>query len=83
MSNIEIRDVGEQDFERIVELNLAEVAHTSTMSIMDLARLDAISAYHRVIMVGDIIAGFLLAMGPKSRYINENYESLWVPIPYI
>jgi predicted GNAT superfamily acetyltransferase len=80
MSNIEITDVSEQDFERIVELNLAEVAHTSTMSLEDIARLHAISAYHRVIMVDDIIAGFLLVMGPKSPYINDNYA--WFKVHY-
>ncbi|WP_158770071.1 GNAT family N-acetyltransferase [Paraglaciecola sp. L1A13] len=73
MNNIQIRDVTDADFVHIVTLNQAEVAHTSPMNRADIAKLHDFSAYHRVIIVDDVIAGFLLVMGPKSRYINENY----------
>tara|TARA_R110001592_G_scaffold275778_1_gene542889 strand:+ start:180 stop:776 length:597 start_codon:yes stop_codon:yes gene_type:complete len=73
MNSIQIRDVTEADFVRIVALNQAEVAHTSPMDRADIARLHDFSAYHTVITVDDVIAGFLLVMGPKSGYINDNY----------
>lgn len=73
MSDIYTRDATEDDFERVVELNLAEVAHTSAMNKADVAKLHSLSAYHRVLVVEDTVAGFLLVMGPSSDYINENY----------
>ncbi len=73
MSDIYVRDATEHDFERVVELNLAEVAHTSAMNQDDVAKLHSLSAYHRVLVVEGTVAGFLLVMGPNSHYINENY----------
>ncbi|WP_166423019.1 GNAT family N-acetyltransferase [Paraglaciecola sp. 20A4] len=73
MNNIRIREVTEADFVRIIGLNQAEVAHTSPMNLVDIAKLHGFSAYHRVITVDDAVAGFLLVMCPESEYINENY----------
>ncbi|QHJ10309.1 hypothetical protein FX988_00521 [Paraglaciecola mesophila] len=73
MIDVYVRDATEYDFRRVVELNLAEVAHTSAMNMADVARLHSLSAYHRVLVVEESVAGFLLVMGPNSDYINDNY----------
>ncbi|GAC32799.1 GNAT family N-acetyltransferase [Paraglaciecola polaris] len=74
MSDIEIRNATVSDFMRIVELNQAEVAHTSQMDFAALSKLHSLAAYHRVIEIDGVIAGFLLVMGPDSQYINDNYD---------
>ena len=75
MSNsIEIRQANVEDFLVIVALNESEVMHTSPMSIERLVELDALAGYHRVALVNNQVAGFLLAMRNDSTYCNDNFE---------
>lgn len=75
MSNaIEIRQATADDFEAIVALNESEVMHTSPMSIERLIELDALADYHRVVVVNQQVAGFLLAIKNDSTYRNDNFE---------
>ena len=75
MSNaIEIRQAHTCDFETIVALNESEVMHTSPMSVERLCELDALADYHRVVLVNNQVAGFLLAMRNDSAYSNDNFE---------
>jgi hypothetical protein len=74
MKKISIRDVEDDDFPAIVELNAHEVQHTSPMDLERLRYLDSISAYHKVATVDDAVAAFLLAMKDRCGYVNENYE---------
>ena len=73
-SQIEIRTVTEADFSTIVVLNKSEETHTSPMDFERLHLLDGLSDYHRVVLVNNQIAGFLLAMKKDSKYSNENFE---------
>jgi uncharacterized protein len=71
---MEIRDTAEADFERILELNDAEVRQTSPMDRQRLSRLHGLSSYHRVAMVDGVIAGFLLCMREGAAYDSDNYR---------
>ena len=73
MSNIGIRDAVASDFEAIVALNTAAVRHTSPMDLASLCRLDSISTYHKVIIVEEVVAGFLLVMASGCEYRNDNF----------
>lgn len=73
MALLELRDAGDTDFERILALNDAEVAMTSAMDLARLHELHALSAYHRVAVVDDAVAGFLLAMRAGAPYANDNF----------
>jgi predicted GNAT superfamily acetyltransferase len=62
------------DYETICALNLAEAQYTSAMDLTRLAELDALSCYHRVVCLGEIVSAFLLAMCSGSPYKNANFE---------
>jgi uncharacterized protein len=74
MPSVVIRDAEPGDFEIICELNLAEVLHTSSMDEARLVELNALSCYHKVASVDDIVSAFLLAMCNGSDYQNDNLE---------
>jgi predicted GNAT superfamily acetyltransferase len=74
VSSIEIRAAAPMDYEAICALNLAEVQHTSAMDVARLAKLDALSCYHRVASLDGNVLAFLLAMCNGSLYENENFE---------
>jgi len=80
MADSLIRDAAEIDYPSIVELNDAEVRHTSPMDIGRLRELDQLASYHKVVVVEGKIAAFLLAMAENSSYKNENYE--WFSFRY-
>lgn len=69
-----IRDAATADFSAIVELNDTVVSLTSPMDVARLRELDAISCYHRVVETGGRIGAFLLAMGERAPYVNDNYN---------
>lgn len=71
---LKIRDATESDFERIVQLNDAEVQQTSAMDLARLQRLHALSSYHRVVEVDGRVGAFLLAMRSGAAYENENFH---------
>lgn len=73
MSASLIRKAEPGDFERIVELNKAEVAQTSAMNAAMLTQLHGLSCYHKVAVVEETVAAFLLAMREGVDYRNDNY----------
>ena len=73
MADIAIRQTVEADFDAIVALNLAEVAHTSEMDRTRLAALHGMAGYHKVATVDGVVAAFLLAMKHDCGYLNENF----------
>lgn len=74
MRDILIRDVLEEDLEIIAALNTSEVQYTSPMDLERLRFLDSISKFHKVAIVDDKLAGFLLAMKDGCDYVNDNFE---------
>lgn len=73
MPGIRIRDVLQDDYARIIEINAAVVLLTSVMDIARLSELDAVSSYHKVITVKGDVAGFLLTMRESEPYRNDNF----------
>jgi predicted GNAT superfamily acetyltransferase len=73
MKQIQIRNTTPPDYPRIVELNTAEVQQTSAMDLAKLSALVDMSCYHKVAVVDDRIAAFLLAMPENVAYQSENY----------
>lgn len=74
MPEIIIRQANALDFPNIIQLNDGEVQHTSVMDLKRLAELHALSNYHRVIVVDESVAGFILAMRESAAYANENFN---------
>jgi len=74
MKNILIRDASKLDYRTIVDINDVEIQHTSPMDVKHIRHLDQLSTYHRVAVAWGSVAAFLLAMGEKCPYKNENYE---------
>ena len=71
-----IRDAGEADFDRILELNDAEVDQTSPMDRERLRLLDALAQVHWVVEVDGRVVAFLIAMREDAAYKNDNFE--WI-----
>lgn len=71
---IELRQAIESDFPTIVNLNLAEIQHTSPMSLERFESLAQMSAYCKVAVVENTVAGFLLVFREGAPYDSENYQ---------
>ncbi len=68
-----LRNAIETDFDRIIELNDAEVRQTSAMDMARLRLLAGMSCYFKVAIVAGEVAAFLLAMRDGAPYENDNY----------
>ena len=73
MDIITIRDATQDDYEVILALNHADVAHTGPLDLARLVTLDDLSCYHRVVCVDAQVSGFLLAMRSGTPYENDNF----------
>lgn len=73
MPDILLRAALPDDFAAIVALNEAAERHTSAMDVQRLQNLDALSSYHKVVLVDGVVAAFLLAMRENAPYPNDNY----------
>jgi predicted GNAT superfamily acetyltransferase len=73
MADVILRDAVEADFERIIEINAAEVVKTSAMDADRLRFLHELAGYHKVAVVDGHVAAFLLAMPDGVDYPNDNY----------
>jgi uncharacterized protein len=71
---MDIRDAVQADFERILELNDAEVRQTSPMDRQRLSLLHRLACFHRVAMLDGCVAGFLLCMREGAAYDSDNYR---------
>lgn len=71
---VELRKAQESDFPTIVSLNLAQVQHTSPMSLERFETLAQMSAYCKVAVIENEIAGFLLVFREGADYDSENYQ---------
>jgi predicted GNAT superfamily acetyltransferase len=73
MVEVFIRDAVEEDYDRIIVLNDAVVQQTSSMDHGRLRMLHRLASYHKVAVVHEQVAGFLLAMSGGVDYPNDNY----------
>ena len=69
-----LRDAADGDFDRIVELNAAEVDKTSAMDAERLLVLDGLAGYHKVALREGKVVAFLLAMDNGAGYENDNFR---------
>ena len=69
-----IRDANASDFDAICALNDQAVQHTSPMDQARLTLLDALACFHKVCVVEDRVAAFLLAMRDGAAYDNANFR---------
>ncbi len=69
-----IRSAGQSDYVRIIQINDAEILQTSAMDLPRLESLAAMACYHKVYVVEDCIAAFLIALRDDAPYDNDNYK---------
>ncbi|WP_223788283.1 GNAT family N-acetyltransferase [Marinicella meishanensis] len=84
MTTAAIRPAGPIDFADILRLNQAVVQWTAPLATARLQQLHDWSVYHRVIMVEDQVAGFLLVMpdhvaydSPNYRWFQQHHQGFW------
>lgn len=65
---------GRQHFPDILALNAESVQFLSPLSARLLEHLHASAAYHKVVLDGQRVAAFLLALAPGARYDSVNYQ---------
>ena len=75
-----IRDATPEDFAAILRLNEASVHFLSALTEARLAALHAMAAYHRVVVIGDEVVAFLLALREGYAYESVNYR--WFAAAY-
>lgn len=73
MSAVRLRDAGTEDHPRIVAINAAEVAQTSSLDEARLSFLSRLACYHKVAVVEGEVAAFVLAMRSGAPYENDNF----------
>lgn len=69
-----IRDSSDADFAALLRLNLESEHFLSPLTLPRLAFLHAQANYRRVICVGGVVHGFLLAFRPGADYDSPNYQ---------
>ena len=69
-----IRQAQVSDFPRILEINATEEEKTSRIDLARITQLDSCSDYHSVVVVEDVIIGFLLVMSEASDYDGDNFR---------
>ena len=74
MTDLLLRDAAIHDFDRIIELNAAEVDKTSAMDAQRLQVLDGLASYHKVAAQEGKVVAFLLAMDDGAGYDNDNFR---------
>jgi predicted GNAT superfamily acetyltransferase len=80
--DVSIRDCTAMDYDGVLRLNEASIPAVNRITREDLVHLHTQSLSLRVATVGELIAGFLLALrhganygSPNYRWFSENYES--------
>lgn len=74
MTAIHIRDVIDDDFERILALNAMFVQETSAMDLARIQQLHALALHHRVAVIAGKVVAFLIAIRDGAGYANDNFD---------
>jgi uncharacterized protein len=80
LSDLIIRRASISDYQDIIVLNQSEVQFTSPMDLERLKLLDSLSSYHRVAIINNQAAGFILVMKDHAAYVNDNFN--WFSLRY-
>jgi predicted GNAT superfamily acetyltransferase len=68
-----IRDVQDNDLDRILAINNAAVPNVNELTFEDLGWFQNNAAYFRVSETDDIVSGFLIALRPELDYGSQNF----------
>ncbi|MFV1884361.1 MAG: GNAT family N-acetyltransferase [Balneola sp.] len=68
-----IRRIEQKDLKNIHNLNKAALPHVNNIPVSDFEEFLEISSFFLVIEEENIIAGFMIVLGPGKRYDSENY----------
>jgi predicted GNAT superfamily acetyltransferase len=71
---LNIRDFTEQDLAVIHVANEANLPHVNSLNVEQFAELANKTAYFKVATLDGKLAGFLMAMIPKTDYASDNYQ---------
>lgn len=63
-----------EDIARILELNTAEVQHTSPLDQSQLEQLLGMASYSRVATVAGRVVAFIIVLGEGMPYTSDNYR---------
>jgi predicted GNAT superfamily acetyltransferase len=74
LNGFELRDAQAADFPRVLALNEESVRFLSALTPERLALLHGEAAYHRVLVQGGQVQGFLLAFREGASYDSPNYR---------
>ncbi|MGV6851643.1 MAG: GNAT family N-acetyltransferase [bacterium] len=77
---IQIHEFTDSHFDGVLALNNASTPHVNQLSAEDLRRIREESAYFRVAIVNNDLAGFLIAMDQTALYTSDNF--LWFKKQY-
>lgn len=69
-----IREATRNDFQRIADINASEEEKTSRIDAARVIELDSLVDYHKVVVAGDQVIGFLMAMSDASDYDGDNFR---------
>ena len=72
--HVAIRDILKDDIDWLLELNNQSVPHVNHLARSDLESLLAKTAYARMISLGEVPAGALIALWPGLDYASANYR---------
>lgn len=72
--NFSIRDVLEEDLERVLRINESAVPAVSSIDLSQMQWFAQNAAYFRVSVFEDVVAAFLIGMRPGTSYQSVNYR---------
>jgi len=71
---ISIRDIRPDELDAVLRMNNLAGPNILKLSAQDIAHFLKIAVYFRVAMIGDDLAGFLIALSPGQDYHSPNYR---------
>ena len=72
--SIALRDVAEDDLEKVLGLNEASVPAVNSVDLDLMRWFAANAAYFRIAMLGEDLAGFMIGLRPGTSYASPNYR---------
>ena len=71
---MQVKRVTEADLEDILALNEASVPNVNSLSMAELRWFVEHAPYFSVVRIDDVLAGFLIGLGPGLDYASPNYR---------
>ena len=71
---MQVEPVTEADLEDVLSLNEASVPNVNSLSMAELRWFVEHAPYFSVVRIDDVLAGFLIGLGPGLDYASPNYR---------